>query len=80
MPDQITIDDALADLPPSRKLVHLVLQAEESWLGSAELACRTHLDDRTVRDCLSDLEERDLIVTRQDTDDPRRRLYRSRTD
>jgi len=64
----------LDDLPPSVKLVYLVLQESET-LTQSELGDRTLLPDRTVRYALTRLEDRDLVEKRPDLRDARRQEY-----
>jgi DNA-binding transcriptional regulator GbsR (MarR family) len=65
---------ALADLPPSAKLVHLVLE-RESPLTQGELVEQTQLSARTVRSALRKLEGRDLVDEGVCLKDARKRLY-----
>lgn len=64
----------LADLPPSAKLVHLVLE-RESPLTQGELVEQTQLSARTVRSALRKLEGRDLVDEGVCLKDARKRLY-----
>jgi len=78
MPSPIAVDDAADGLAPSRKLVFVLLQgAEAEWLPRETLVERARLDSRTVRECLADLRECDLIERQAMTTDPRRRCYRA---
>ena len=65
---------ALSDLPPSAKLVHLVLE-RESPLTQSQLVERTQLSARTVRSALRKLEGRDLVDEGICLRDARKRLY-----
>lgn len=64
----------LADLPPSAKLVHLVLE-RESPLTQGELVEQTQLSARTVRSALRKLEGRELVDEGVCLKDARKRLY-----
>jgi len=64
----------LDDLPPSVKLVYLVLQESEP-LTQTEIADRTLLPGRTVRYALTRLEDRDIVEYRHDLQDARGRKY-----
>lgn len=66
--------DAVADLPPSAKLVAKVLEYEET-LSQTEIAEETMLPPRTVRYALSRLEEVDAVDSRFSFSDARKRLY-----
>jgi len=66
--------DAVANLPPSAKLVYLVLQ-EVDPLTQAELRQRTQLPDRTVRSALERLEEAGVIESQPYLGDARQTLY-----
>lgn len=74
--DQETGDgwDAVADLPPSAKLVAKVLEYNDT-LGQSELAEETLLPPRTVRYALSRLDEADVVASRFSFVDARKRLY-----
>lgn len=77
MPDPV-VHEALEGLAPSRKLIYVLLQgADEEWVDRETLIKRARLDGRTVRECLLDLRERDLVERRAMVDDPRRRCYRA---
>lgn len=65
---------ALADLPPSAKLVARVLD-EQAGLSQGQIAEETLLPGRTVRYALNRLEDVDLVETRYDFSDGRRRRY-----
>ena len=66
--------DAVADLPPSAKLVAKVLEYEET-LSQSEIAEETMLPPRTVRYALSRLEEVNVVDSRFSFSDARKRLY-----
>jgi DNA-binding MarR family transcriptional regulator len=66
--------DAVADLPPSAKLVAKVLEYNET-LTQSELAEETLLPPRTVRYALTRLEEEGVIDSRFSFADARKRLY-----
>lgn len=74
MNDQSTQRAPLSDLPPSAKLVHLVLE-RESPLTQGELVEQTQLSARTVRSALRKLEGRDLVEEGICLTDARKRLY-----
>jgi predicted ArsR family transcriptional regulator len=71
-PDQR--NDRLLDLPPSAKLVFLVLESE-SPLTQSEIAERARLSKRTVRHALSELEEASVVAEEVYVPDARKRLY-----
>lgn len=81
MPEQtppVAVAIEIDDLPPSRKLIYvLLLGAEQEWVPRRTLVERARLDDRTVRECLQDLRDRDLVERRPMVEDPRRRCYRA---
>lgn len=56
-------NDTVADLPPSRKLVWLVLQ-EAGPLTQADVIDRTTLPARTARDALEDLVDGEVVEQR----------------
>lgn len=66
--------DAVAELPPSAKLVAKVLEYNES-LTQTQLAEQTMLPPRTVRYGLSRLEDADAIDSRFSFSDARKRVY-----
>jgi DNA-binding MarR family transcriptional regulator len=66
--------EAVADLPPSAKLVHLVLQ-ENSRMTQSEVTEKTQLAGRTVRDALGRLESAGLVTEEICLKDARKRLY-----
>jgi len=78
MPEELVVDDTIANLAPSRKLVYLVLVgADAEWLHRNDIAERAHLDVKTVRDSLRDLRENDLAERKPYPDDPRGYLHRA---
>lgn len=66
--------EAVADLPPSAKLVAKVLEYNDT-LTQSELAEETLLPPRTVRYALTRLEDRNVIDSRFSFSDARKRLY-----
>ena len=66
--------DAVADLPPSAKLVAKVLEYNER-LTQSQLAEETMLPARTVRYALTRLEEVDAVESRFSFTDARKRVY-----
>ena len=66
--------DAVADLPPSAKLVAKVLEGA-SPLSQGQLAEESLLPDRTVRYALNRLEEEDLVDSRYSFHDARKQVY-----
>lgn len=74
MSESSTQPAPLADLPPSAKLVHLVLE-RESPRTQSELVDRTQPSARTVRSALRKLEGRDLVDEGICLADARKRLY-----
>ncbi|WP_277556033.1 helix-turn-helix transcriptional regulator [Halobaculum limi] len=73
-PDATAQDDAFADLPPSAKLVHFVLDRDEQHTQT-ELVEETALSARTVRTALGRLEEAGLVSESICLRDARKRLY-----
>jgi DNA-binding MarR family transcriptional regulator len=71
-PDQRA--DRLLDLPPSAKLVFLVLEAE-SPLTQSQIAERTRLPKRTARHALAELEDAGVVAEEVYVPDARKRLY-----
>ena len=65
---------AIADLPPSAKLVAKVLEYNNS-LTQSQLADETLLPPRTVRYALTRLDEVDAIESRFSFMDARKRVY-----
>ena len=77
MASTATVDDPtrkLSDLPPSAKLVAVVLD-HEGPLSQTELIEETLLPQRTAREALDRLEERGLLERRVSYTDARKRLY-----
>lgn len=77
MSTTVGVDDPthrLEDLPPSAKLVAVVL-ANEGPLSQTELIEKSLLPQRTAREAITRLEERDLLNTRVSYSDARKRLY-----
>jgi len=66
--------DAVAELPPSAKLVAKVLEYNER-LTQSQLAEETMLPPRTVRYALTRLEEVDAVDARFSFTDARKRVY-----
>ena len=66
--------DAVADLPPSAKLVAKVLEYNGS-LTQSQLAEETLLPARTVRYALTRLEDAGVVGSRFSFSDARKRIY-----
>ena len=66
--------EAVADLPPSAKLVAKVLEYNDR-LTQSQLAEETLLPPRTVRYALTRLEEVDAVDSRFSFTDARKRVY-----
>jgi DNA-binding MarR family transcriptional regulator len=66
--------EAVADLPPSAKLVAKVLEYNDR-LTQSQLADETMLPSRTVRYGLTRLEEVDAVDSRFSFTDARKRVY-----
>ena len=66
--------DAIQDLPPSAKLVAVVLE-HEGTLSQREIAAESLLPERTVRLGLGQLQEVDVVESRTSLRDARKRLY-----
>jgi len=66
--------EAVADLPPSAKLVAKVLEYNDS-LTQSQLAEETLLPPRTVRYALTRLEDVDVVGSRFSFSDARKRIY-----
>ena len=66
--------EAVAELPPSAKLVAKVLEYNER-LTQSQLAEETMLPPRTVRYALTRLEEIDAVDSRFSFTDARKRIY-----
>lgn len=67
-------DQRLSDLPPSAKLVVVVLE-HEGQLTQQQLVAETLLSARTVRYALTELEEIGAIETTINFADARQKLY-----
>lgn len=68
---------ALAELPPSAKLVYKVLEYEAP-LTQGEVRERTRLSKRTTRHAISLLTDADLLEERVYIPDARKRIYEPR--
>jgi DNA-binding MarR family transcriptional regulator len=68
--------DQLLDLPPSAKLVYLVLK-HEGPLTQQQLCARTLLSGRTARSAVSELEDVGLVTEEVYIPDARKKLYRA---
>lgn len=66
--------EAVAELPPSAKLVAKVLEYNER-LTQSQLAAETMLPSRTVRYAVTRLEEVDAVESRFSFTDARKRVY-----
>ena len=66
--------DAVAELPPSAKLVAKTLEYNDA-LTQSELAEETLLPPRTVRYALNRLEDVDVVDSRFSFADARKRIY-----
>ncbi len=66
--------DAVADLPPSAKLVAKVLEYN-GRLTQSQLAEETMLPPRTVRYALTRLKDADAVESRFSFTDARKRIY-----
>ena len=66
--------DSVQDLPPSAKLVALVLE-HNGTLSQQELAAESLLPERTVRLGLEELQQVDVVESRTSLRDARKRLY-----
>ena len=66
--------DSIQDLPPSAKLVALVLE-HNGTLSQQELAAESLLPERTVRLGLEELQQVDVIESRTSLRAARKRLY-----
>lgn len=64
----------IQDLPPSAKLVFKVLEIN-SGLTQKEIVDKTRLSERTVREALSRLQERNIIEKKIYIPDGRQNLY-----
>ena len=68
--------DQLLELPPSAKLVYLVLE-HEGPLTQQQLCDRTLLSGRTARSAVTELEEAALVTEEVYLPDARKKLYRA---
>ena len=66
--------DLIQDLPPSAKLVALVLE-HNGMLSQQELAAESLLPERTVRLGIEKLQQVDVVEVRTSLKDARKRLY-----
>ena len=66
--------DSVQDLPPSAKLVAIVLE-HNGTLSQQELAAESLLPERTVRLGLEELQQVDVVESRTSLRDARKRLY-----
>jgi len=66
--------DSIQDLPPSAKLVALVLE-HDGTLSQQELATESLLPERTVRLGIEKLQRVDVVESRTSLRDARKRLY-----
>lgn len=73
-PSSTELRAAIQDLPPSAKLVALVLE-HEGTLSQQEIAAESLLPERTVRLGLGQLQEIDVVESRTSLRDARKRLY-----
>nr|WP_237560318.1 winged helix-turn-helix domain-containing protein [Halolamina sediminis] len=70
----VATEAEMADLPPSAKLVHLVLQ-ENDRMTQSQVTEETQLAGRTVRDALGRLEDAGLVTEEICLKDARKRVY-----
>lgn len=70
----IELRDVIKDLPPSAKLVALVLE-HEGTLSQREIAAESLLSERTVRLGLEKLQQVDAVESRTSLQDARKRHY-----
>ena len=66
--------DSIQDLPPSAKLVALVLE-HNGTLTQREITTESLLPERTVRFGLKELQQVDIVESKILISDPRKRLY-----
>jgi|AntRauTorcE11897_2_1112592.scaffolds.fasta_scaffold64229_1 DNA-binding MarR family transcriptional regulator len=71
MPEQLPPE--VADEPPAARLVYLAL--EGSVLDQHDLADRTGLTTRRIREVASTLDEKDMIASYRHPSDARRNIY-----
>ena len=74
MPDGL--DDVVEDLPPSCKLVAIVMEDRDQWARAPEIAEWAWLSERTVYDALSRLVDAGLVERKQALQDRRGSVYR----
>ncbi|WP_233357418.1 MarR family transcriptional regulator [Halococcoides cellulosivorans] len=74
MADDDPPDRRLAEASPSAKFVFFVLE-REAPMTTAQIADRTRLSPRTVRNALSRLDGRNLVRERPSFRDARKTLY-----
>ena len=70
----IELRDSVHDLPPSAKLVALVLE-HNGTLTQREITTESLLPERTVRFGLKELQQVDIVESKILISDPRKRLY-----
>lgn len=70
----IELRDAIQDLPPSAKLVAIIIE-HEGTLSQQEIAAESLLPERTVRLGLEQLQKVDVVEARTSLQDARKRLY-----
>ena len=70
----IELRDSIQELPPSAKLVALVLE-HNGILSQQELAAESLVSERTVRLGLEKLQQVDVVEARTSLKDARKRLY-----
>jgi transcription initiation factor IIE alpha subunit len=66
--------EAVQELPPSAKLAWLVLEEIEP-ATQADLCEHTTMPERTVRDALNRLLDREVVTAKPKLSDPRQSLY-----
>ena len=69
------LDDRVADVAISAKLVFAILERNDEPLTQKQIIEATYMSVRTVRQALSTLEECGAIETRPFVHDPRQTLY-----
>ncbi len=68
------LQNTIGDLPPSAKLVAVVLE-HNGTLTHRELAAKSLLSERTVQVGLNKLQQVDIVESRTSLQDARKRLY-----
>ncbi|WP_396611301.1 transcriptional regulator [Haloferax sp. S1W] len=68
-------NEHLDEMPPSAALVYDILTQADEPVSSTEIASRTLLAPRTVRDALNRLQDAKLVHSRAKITDPRKRQY-----